>query len=120
MPTVSRAHSVAAVLVLLAGHTATAGAQSFPSRPIRFIVPFAPGGATEITARVLAPAGTPAPAVQRLNGDLQQVLDIADVRERITALGADIVGGAPQVLATYIDAELKRWAATIRPEMRVN
>ncbi len=43
--------SLTAACLLAAG----AGAQSFPSKPIRMIVPNAPGGATDVAPRLVAP-----------------------------------------------------------------
>lgn len=67
---------------------------------------------------VLVPAGTPAEIVARLNADLNRVLAMPDVREKLAELGADPVGGTPAEFAAFINGEIARWGKLIKLEMR--
>lgn len=44
----------ALVCLMVAGLTMTAHAQNYPDRPIRLIVPFSPGGTSDLVARIMA------------------------------------------------------------------
>src|SRR3990170_1382735 len=48
------------LLATLGVHAGTALAQSYPSRPIRIVVPFVAGGGLDITARLISPKMTDA------------------------------------------------------------
>jgi tripartite-type tricarboxylate transporter receptor subunit TctC len=63
---------------------------------------------------ILAPAGTPREIVARLHADVTKIFQIPDVRESLTAQGADIVGNTPEQFAAWIRAEVRRWAEVIR------
>ncbi|MBI2223870.1 MAG: hypothetical protein HYU44_02750, partial [Betaproteobacteria bacterium] len=43
----------AAALVALAGWPSIAGSQQFPERPVRMIVPYPPGGGSDLVARLI-------------------------------------------------------------------
>ena len=55
MRVIRRCLIILASMCALSGVAGTASAQGYPSRPVRFIVPFAPGGGTDILVRVVSP-----------------------------------------------------------------
>jgi len=57
-----------------------------------------------------APKGTPKAIIDKVNRDLQEVIDSPDMRERELALGYRFIGGSPQKLADHLKAEIAKWA----------
>jgi tripartite-type tricarboxylate transporter receptor subunit TctC len=62
----------------------------------------------------LGPAGLPKEIVARLNGEILKIMSTADARDRMAALGADIVTGTPEQFAAYIKAETAKWGQLIK------
>ena len=56
-----------------------------------------------------APKGTPKAIIDKVNRDLQRVIDMPDTRERELALGYRFIGGPPERLATFLQAEIAKW-----------
>jgi tripartite-type tricarboxylate transporter receptor subunit TctC len=63
---------------------------------------------------LLAPAGTPRAVVDRIHAEVTRILRIPEVRDGLTAQGADVVGNTPEQFAAWIRAEVKRWADVVR------
>lgn len=63
---------------------------------------------------LLAPAGTPREIVARLHSEVARILRTPEVRDQLTAQGADIVGNSPDEFAAWIRGEIKKWAGVVR------
>ncbi|HRP22080.1 Bug family tripartite tricarboxylate transporter substrate binding protein [Alicycliphilus denitrificans] len=63
---------------------------------------------------VMAPAGTPQNVIQRLNTELNKVLQQPDTREKIIASGAVMLGGSPQEMGELYAADRQKLAPVVR------
>ena len=63
---------------------------------------------------LIAPAGTPAPIVSRLQAETNRALAEPAIRQRLIALGLQPRGGTPAEFSAFIDAESRKWAEVIR------
>jgi len=63
---------------------------------------------------ILAPAGTPAEVIAILYGESVKILAQPDMKERLAALGYDVVASTPKEFAARIAAEIEMWAKVIR------
>ena len=63
---------------------------------------------------VFAPAGTPKDVVGKINGELVRMLNVPEIRRRISQEGADPVGSTPDAFATRVKNEITKWTKVIK------
>jgi tripartite-type tricarboxylate transporter receptor subunit TctC len=63
---------------------------------------------------LLAPVGTPRPAIEKLNREAVKVLESPEVRERLQAQGAEPMPGTPEAFASFMQEEMAKWAPVVK------
>lgn len=63
---------------------------------------------------VLLPAGTPAPAVSKLHGELVRIIQLSDVKSRFASQGYDATTSTPREFAELIRSDLARWGKVVK------
>jgi tripartite-type tricarboxylate transporter receptor subunit TctC len=63
---------------------------------------------------VLAPAGTPADIIARLNREFLTALKNAELRQRLMTEAFELIGTSPEELGAYMRSEIARWAKLVK------
>lgn len=63
---------------------------------------------------VFAPAATPAATIARINREINEVIKMPEVRDKLMAAGIEVAGGTPQVLEGFMKADNQRYGTLAR------
>jgi len=73
-----------------------------------------PGFEASVWYGLVAPAATPKPIVAKLHEEVQKALQTKEVRERMSAVGGEVVPGSAEMFANLIRSERQRYAKLVR------
>ena len=73
-----------------------------------------PGFSVTPWSGIYAPAGTPPAIVNRLNAEINRMMQQPETRERILSTGLVPVGGTPAELGNYLKSEIARWTKVVK------
>ena len=73
-----------------------------------------PGFEASVWYGLVAPAATPKPIVQKLHEEVQKALQTKEVRERMHAVGGEVVPGSSEMFTNLIRSERARYSKLVR------
>jgi tripartite-type tricarboxylate transporter receptor subunit TctC len=73
-----------------------------------------PGYEAGIWLGVMAPAGTPRPILERLNTEINRIINAPDVRDNWTRQGAIPMGMAIDQFDKFLREEIVKWAGVVK------
>jgi tripartite-type tricarboxylate transporter receptor subunit TctC len=63
---------------------------------------------------IMAPAGTPAAVIARLNTEINKALADPELRQSLSNQGLTVIGGSAQQFADFLRQDTARWASTVK------
>jgi tripartite-type tricarboxylate transporter receptor subunit TctC len=75
---------------------------------------FLPGFEATSWHGLFAPGGTPTEIVAKLSQEVQRIMKLPHIQERMQAMGAKPVGNTPEQFAQHISVERKKWAEVVK------
>lgn len=63
---------------------------------------------------LVAPAGTPADIIKKLNADVVKIQSEPEVREQLEKMGAEVTPMTPEQFGTFVKADSDKWARVIK------
>ena len=63
---------------------------------------------------IMAPANTPKAVITYLNAQISQALSSEEVRAKLVAQGAEMLGSTPEEYKAYLESEVQRWDKVIK------
>jgi tripartite-type tricarboxylate transporter receptor subunit TctC len=88
-------------------------AKAFPDVPTMAELGY-PGFEATTWYGLVGPGRLPTPVQQKMNADVNKVLALPDVQERLDSFGAEDAGGSSDKFAQFIRSENLKWARVVK------
>lgn len=73
-----------------------------------------PGYEVTTWLAIFAPAKTPRSIIDKLNADINKILQLPDMKKLMADQGADAGGGPPERLAKHVQSEIAKWGKVVK------